>query len=302
MRLLLACLALWAHLALGIQPVQVAPDVYVFVGTGSDVTAANHGFVANSGFIIGADGIIVVDTGTSFRHGREMRAAIAKISQRPIRLVVLTHAAQEFIFGAAAFQEPGISILAQRKSAELMRARCATCLARLQRTLGKGYMRGSKVIAPDQLIDGSTTLNVAGREIELHYYGWASSLGDMVVFDRRSGVVFAGGLVSTGRIPDLHDGDLKGWLAALDSLEKLPATCLVPGFGAPVCPADVASTRSYLTTLDSAVRAQYRSGASLLNVSRETPLPAFSHWAMYATTHPRNVQQRFLEVEREEFR
>ena len=301
MRLLLACLAFWSHLAFGIQPIRVAPDVYAFVGTGGDVNPANRGFVANSGFIVGADGIIVIDSGTSYRHGLDMRAAIAKASRRPIRLVILTHAAQEFIFGAAAFQELGVPILAHRKSAEWMRARCETCLARLQRTLGRGFMHGSKVVTPNRLIDETTALNIAGREINLLSFGWGSSPGDLVVFDRRSNVVFAGGLVSIGRVPDLRDGELTGWLAALESVERLRATCLVPGFGAPVCPADVGPTRGYLTALDTAVRARYRSGASLLDVSRETRLPAFSRWAMYATTHPRNVQQRFLEVEREEF-
>ena len=72
--------------------------------------------------------------------------------------------------------------------------------------------------------------------MELLYFGWASTPGDLAVLDRDSGVVFAGELVSAGRIPELRDGKLDGWLQALDRLRHVPARVVVPGHGRPAEP------------------------------------------------------------------
>ena len=301
LRFLIAFLVAWPLLVFGLEPVRVAPNVYAFIGDGGEVSPANLGFVGNAGFIVGDEGVVVVDTGISYRFAGEMVAAIGRVSRKPIRLAILTHAAQEFIFGAALFQEHGIPVLAHRKSAELMRARCENCLKNLRGILGEDSMQGSTVVIPDRQITDSKTLTVGGRIIDLLYYGWGSTPGDLVVFDRESGVAFAGGLVSIGRVPDLHDGDFKGWLSALDQLSALPATHIVPGFGPPVLPADIRKTRQYLTALNAAVRTQYRKGTSLMDVPLHTPLPLFENWKQYSSLHPRNVQQIFLQLEKKEF-
>lgn len=299
---LVTCLTLWPLFAFGLQPIRVTPDVYAFLGDAEQITPANNGFVANAGFIIGADGIIVIDTGSSYRFAGEMLDAIGRISKKPIRAVILTHATQEFIFGAARFQEQGVPVLAQRKSAELMRSRCEICLANLRRTLGGDYMQGTRVVEPDEIIDASITRFIAGRKIGLLHFGWGSTAGDLIVVDYSSGVIFAGGLVSAQRIPDLRDGDLRGWLLVLDKLDRLRAKAIVPGFGSVIRPGDTRYTRDYLISLDRMVRAQYRKGTSLLRVTTQAELPSYAAAKQYRELHARNVQQVFLDVEREEFR
>src|SRR5262245_61239940 len=86
---------------------RIAEDVYAFIGKPEEVSAANRGFVANSGFIVGPSGVVVIDTGISYRHGRRMLDAIARVTDRPVELVINTHAVQEFLFGNAAFEERG---------------------------------------------------------------------------------------------------------------------------------------------------------------------------------------------------
>jgi glyoxylase-like metal-dependent hydrolase (beta-lactamase superfamily II) len=84
--------------------------------------------------------------------------------------VILTHAIQEFIFGAAAFEELGVPILAHRKTAELMRARCEHCLARLKPILGED-LDGTRLVTPTQLIDESVVIEQSGRTLEIQSFG-----------------------------------------------------------------------------------------------------------------------------------
>lgn len=294
--LLLLC---WAP-ARALQPVPVAQDVYAFVGAVDEPGPANGGFAANAGFIVAREGIVVIDSGASYRHGRAMLAAIRRVSSKPVVLVINTHASQDFLFGNAAFVQAGAALLTHRRSAELMRERCAHCLENLQRLLGAEAMRGTRLVIPQQLVDGSQMLRVAGRELELLHYGWTATPGDLAVLDRRSGVLFAGALASVGRVPETRDGKLGPWVVALDALLRLPARRLVPGHGVVTDLVEVRRTRSYLLDLDALVQRLYAERLSLLEALDRSDLPAYRDWGAYATVHRRNVQQRYLELELED--
>ena len=67
-------------LAADLEPVKIVEGVYAFVGELGEPTVQNEGNVGNSGFIVGADGVVVVDTGISYRHGQAMLRAIARVT------------------------------------------------------------------------------------------------------------------------------------------------------------------------------------------------------------------------------
>jgi glyoxylase-like metal-dependent hydrolase (beta-lactamase superfamily II) len=286
--------------AAALEPVEVAPHVYAFLGVPGEIGPDNGGNVANSGFIVGEQGVVVIDTGISYRYGRAMLDAIARVSHKPVALVIVTHAVQEFLFGNAAFAERGVPLLAHTQTVELMRSRCDHCLANLRAILGEEAMAGTRLVVPQRTVSGTTTLTAGGRTLELLHFGWASTPGDLAVLDRASGVLFAGGLVCNGRIPELRDGQLPGWLGALDGLEALPAGRIVPGYGPLSDKRGIEQMRRYLLDLDKQVRALYRSGSSLLEALDRADLPAYAGWSMYPGNHRRNVQQRYLQLELDE--
>jgi glyoxylase-like metal-dependent hydrolase (beta-lactamase superfamily II) len=297
--LLLSCLLASVH-AYALEPMALADGVYAFIGERGEISPANLGNVGNSGFIVGASGVIVIDTGASYRHGQRMISAIRGITDKPIALVVVTHAVQEFVFGNAAFAEIGAELLTHTKTAELMRQRCNHCLENLVSQLGQEAMSGTRLVVPDRTIEGSQAMRVAGRDIELLHFGWASTPGDLAVLDRASGVVFAGGLLSNGRIPELRDGQLAGWLQALAALERTPARIIVPGHG-PVGGRDLVDlTAAYLRALDEQVQSMYKRGATLTQTVDEVALPAFAQWDLYSTVHRQNALHRYLQLETEE--
>jgi glyoxylase-like metal-dependent hydrolase (beta-lactamase superfamily II) len=260
----------------------------------------NKGFIANAGFIVGAEGVIVIDTGASYRHGEAMLAAIARVTPKPVKQVIITHAVQDFVFGAAAFVERGIPMLTHRKTAELMRARCEHCLGNLRKVLGDEIMAGTRLIIPEQLIDASATMRIAGREIDFLHFGWASTPGDLVVLDRESGVMFAGGIVTASRVPEIRDGQLRGWLDALTALRKLGARRVVPGYGRILSPDEMGQTAEYLRRLDAKMRDLYSRGVGLMEAVDGSGMDAYGAWSQYPDVHRRNALHRYLQIELED--
>ena len=279
-----------------LQPQEVAAGVYAFIGDVGEASAANRGFVGNSGFIVGASGVTVIDTGTSARHALRMLDAIAGVTGKPVELVIVTHAVQEFLFGAGAFADRGIPILAHAETSKLMQARCGHCLKNLQELLGT-EMEGTRLVLPGRHIEATTTLESGGRRLELIYSGWASTPGDLAVLDVASGVLFAGGLACVGRIPDIRDSDFEGWQRALRRLQELKPARVVPGHGPVSGVAALTRTLSYLDALDARVKRLYAQSSSLMDAVENARLPDYRNWSMYATTQRQNALHRYLQLE-----
>ena len=74
---------------------KVSEEIYLAVGYG----------LANSAMIIGDDGVIIVDTLESIESANEVLAEFRKITQKPIRAVVLSHNHYDHVSGIQAFVE-----------------------------------------------------------------------------------------------------------------------------------------------------------------------------------------------------
>src|SRR5579872_4979576 len=80
---------------------QLKPDVYWVEG----------GAGANTGFIIGKAGVIVIDAKTTPDSAKDMLAEIGKITPKPVTHVILTHSDGDHVNGLAAFPL-GLTIIA----------------------------------------------------------------------------------------------------------------------------------------------------------------------------------------------
>lgn len=288
------------------DPVQVAPGVYMLQGAVGEAEPVNSGRVGNAGFVVGPSGVVVIDSGTSYRQGQALLQAVGRVTTQPVRLLLLTHTRQEFLFGAAAFVERGIPVQMHRRAAQLMAARCEGCLKTLRRVLGDTEMQGTVVVKPNLLFEESPTLALIGRPLRLLYFGHSSGPGDVAVLDETTGSLFAGGLLDNQRIPDVQDATLPGWHAALQALAALSAPStpgspqlqrVIPGHGPLAGPELPTTVARYLRELEAQARALLRQGAPLSAVPDALELPAFKHWDQYDTIHRRNAAVVFLRLE-----
>ncbi len=282
-----------------VEAVEVAAGVYMVQGAPGEPDTDNLGRIGNAGFIVGQTGVLAIDTGTSYRHGVALLAAIRRVTDKPVRLVLITHTRQEFLFGAAAYRERGIPIHMQQQAAGLMRSRCERCLKTLKQVLGEDAMQGTAMFKPDEEYEPSHPISLIGRPVQVLYFGHSSGPGDVAVLDRQTGVLFAGGLLDHQRVPDVQDSDLDGWTRALQALRKLPLSAIVPGHGPVASPKLIDTVERYLAQLRARALALLQAGTALSDVPDATVLPEFALWDQYETIHRRNASILFVRFERD---
>lgn len=275
---------------------QVAPGVYVHTGAIALMTAANEGAIANVGFVIGGNGVAVIDTGGSVREGRRLLAAIRAITDKPIQYVINTHGHPDHVFGNAAFGSPAIFVghhnlpraLAERGSYYLKSFRASM----------DGLLDDVKIVPPTMTVADQMTLDVGHRALTLQAWPASHSDSDLTVLDEASGTLFAGDLVFVRHIPVL-DGSIRGWLKTIDDLARIPAQRVIPGHGpAPSpWPGALADERRYLQRLESDCRDLIKRGVPLSEASQLAGASEKSRWELFEDYNARNATAAYSELE-----
>ena len=304
--LLLWLLAAAAAAHAGAAPLrveQVAPGVYVHIGQHKDVEDGYDGDIANIGFVVGTDAVAVIDTGGSYAVGMALKEAVRAITRLPIRYVINTHMHPDHVFGNSAFIEDGRGAQAQPlfighpMLAEAMALRSEVYLRNLKKQLGSGADK-SRLVAPGQTVQGRLTLDLGRRKLELRAWPKAHTNTDLTVFDAASGSLWTGDLLFIERTPAI-DGDIHGWLAAMEALDKLPAATTIPGHG-PVTRAGrqaLARQRAYLGTLLGDVRASIRQGTGMSAAMETAAAAERGRWQLFDVVNRRNVNLIYPSLE-----
>jgi quinoprotein relay system zinc metallohydrolase 2 len=293
-----ACLCCLPGVAGAAQRVdEPSPGVFVRRGPDEEATARNLGGIANIGFVIGRDAVLVTDPGGSLADGAWLRAEIRARTDRPIRHVVISHVHPDHSFGAGAFTGDGPDFVGHPLLADELAVRGDFYRAGMAELVGAENV--GPVVMPTRTVGPQgATIDLGGRRLVLRAHPPAHTHSDLSMLDPDAGLLFPADLLFVGRIPSL-DGSLMGWLAELDALEALGARSAVPGHGpALVEPAAaIAPLRRYLTTLRDDVRGAIAEGRTLAEATGTAGLSERGNWALFDDYNGRNVTQAYKELE-----
>jgi quinoprotein relay system zinc metallohydrolase 2 len=275
---------------------QAAPGVYVHVGAIALMSAANEGAIANVGFVVGDDGVAVVDSGGSVREGARLLAAVRAVTNKPIRYVINTHEHPDHVFGNAAFAPPTVFVGHHDLPRELA-ARGAYYLKSFRPSMG-ALLDDVKIVPPTLTVAHELTLDLGRRPPLLKAWPPSHSASDLTVLDQTSGTLFAGDLVFLRHIPVL-DGSITGWLQTIDKLSHLHAQRVIAGHGpAPApWPGALADQRAYLERLRDDCRDLIKRGVPLETAARVAAASEKSHWELFEAYNARNATAAYSELE-----
>ena len=282
---------------------RLADGVYAVVG---DTGRGSEGR-PNAGFVVTDSGVLVVDALASPEDGQRLLRAIAAVTPRPVRWLVLTHHHPDHHFGAIALKRAGARVIAHPDRATLASENGDSAfVAAWTAVVGAKAMRGFAFAdRPDVPVTHDTTLHVGGRELRLIYPGPAHTPGDLAVWLPAERVLFAGDLLVEDGGTMVVDGNSRVLLAALDRLEALGARVAVPGHGrvarGPGTPpsALIDTTRCYVERMRATMRRAVADGTSMSRVLARMPPADSGHPVSRASRDRRNAVRIYLEMERE---
>ncbi len=276
---------------------EVAPGIHVRRGLDEDATSANDDAIANIGFVVGRDAVAVIDPGGSLGDGRRLRASIRKVTLAPIRYVVMTHGHPDHVFGAGAFQQDHPEFIGHHRLPQALAVRGEYYRKRLEQTLGPG--RAGPIVAPTRLVQDQDEIDLGGgRVLQLTAYAVAHSDCDLTVLERQAATLFTGDLLFVQRVPSL-DGSLKGWLAALSTLQSVPARLAVPGHGPTSVkwPSGSLELERYLNGLLRETRQALKRGIGIEAAVTAVGQSERQRWKLFDDYQGHNVTQAFKELE-----
>jgi glyoxylase-like metal-dependent hydrolase (beta-lactamase superfamily II) len=211
---------------------KVVDNVFAIVGPLGQRSADNDGLNANYGFIVTPDGVILIDSGASRLGAEKLAAAVARVTDKPVRWVINTGSQDHRWLGNAYFAEKGAETIALARTAATQNQFAEQHLGMLKNFLGERLNGTVPQSATKRLLSGDeATLELGGETVVLRYTD-AHFSGDAWVWLPKRNVVFTGDLVFVDRLLGvLPWSSVKKSQKASHALVELNPKHIVPGHG-----------------------------------------------------------------------
>ncbi len=274
---------------------QIGSGLYAYIADGDP----------NSGIIVGDDGVMVVDAQPTPAMANDLIARVAKVTDKPIKYVLLSHYHAVRTLGAAAYTDA--EFLASDTTRGLIAERgmqdMESEIARLPR-----LFRAAESIPgltwPTFTFPDQTSVWLGRREVRIMHIGRGHTAGDVIAVVPDAGVVFCSDLVEYQSACYCGDAHFTDWPATLDNLAEMQANVLVPGRGAALTTPEmvvegIALTSDFISTLYGSVSESVAKGRSLkeaFDFARLAMDPKFKTFAAYEHCLPFSVTRAYDEA------
>ena len=276
---------------------ELAPGVYALTAEGDP----------NSGVVVGDDSVLVIDARATPVMAKELVAHVRKVTDKPIRHVLLTHYHAVRVLGASGYEER-VNVIASDATRDMI-------VERGKQDMNSEIQRFPRLFRAKETIPGLTwpnivfhdrmTLWLGNREVQIVHAGRGHTRGDTIAWLPKEKVLFSGDLVEYGATPYCGDAHFGDWPGTLDRLAAYRPQALVPGRGeALTAPEQVSQglkeTRAFLEDLFRIARAGAEAGHTLKQVydtAMRELRPKYGHWVIFDHCMPFDVSRAYDEAQ-----
>jgi len=206
---------------------------------------------AHSFFYVGPDEVLVIDAKMTTKAAGQVLAAIRKLTDKPVRRVVLTHSDGDHVNGLAGYPSPLTIISHANARQDIARANKAAT---------------TKLPLPNETFAKQLNLYLGDVEVQLRHFGPAHTSGDVVVCIPSAKAAIVGDLVFVGRDPLIHahkKGSSFGLVSVLKSLLQLDVNVFLSGHSDAVDRKTVEALAAQIEQKQAKVKALVQEGKTL---------------------------------------
>lgn len=284
----------------------LSPNVWYFEGESGVASRENRGFMSNAGFVVTPNGVVVFDALATPALAEAMIAAIRRVTPKPIRRVIVSHYHADHVYGLQVFKAAGADIWARDEGKQYLVSDLARDrLAQRRQDLSPWVNDRTHLVPADRWLsfhnEEPIRFELGGMRFQLINGGDSHTPGDLMLSVPDEGVLFAGDLFFTGRLPFVVDGNTREWLKALGRLEQSAPLIVVPGHGPASLDAakDLAITRQYLEFLRERMGHAVNELQTFEEAYTATDWSAFAKLPTFDLANRRNAYTVFLEMQAE---
>jgi cyclase len=253
---------------------QIAPDLYfLFDFDGS-----------NCVFLVTDDGVLLIDTRTHPREGRDLLARIRKITDRPVKWVINSHFHGDHHMGNIVFKELGATFVAQEETARIMaRVQPKEMARRVDGFAKRGLDPAEvKLVLPDVTFDSRMTIRLGGREVRLFYLGPGQQAGDTFVAFPHARALFTPGAFGKHSMPNmLFTPSVDNWVKLLNEVAAMDVDTILPAHGDVATRADAKELAAMLADEYATVKDAVNRGVPLDQAIATLTFPQYKDWRNY---------------------
>lgn len=250
----------------------------------------------NTGFVIGSDGVAVIDDFQTPEAAQALLDAIRKITPLPIRYVIDTHYHLDHVMGNGVFAKAGAVVMAQENVRAWERSENLKFFGAEPKPEDEALVAG--LTLPSLTYKQGVTLWLGDREVMVKVMQGHTG-GDSAVFVPDAKVMFTGDLFWNHDLPNLIDADTAQQIRTNEDFLKYSDCTFVPGHGEVGKAADVGAFKDYLVNLRKAVgdaRAAGKSGQALTDAVRAVLKPGYSSWGFFDHFIQPNIDETDAEL------
>lgn len=307
-RLIIIVISLFVFGSAGAAPVMPQPKVvkinervYALLGPMGQPSSHNQGYMVNSTVIIGEQGVILIDSGSSDEVGKNIAKTIAKLTTKPVTHVINTHHHGDHVLGNIVFGQA--EIISSEICRDMVNKTGDEWIALMENLIGH-KLPNTHPVPASVVFSGENARverNIQGVKLLFWVPKGSHTVGDMMVYLPEDKVLVGGDILVNRTIPVMRDAMVKNWVDTLEQVQTFDARTIVPGHGPLMKLDDVNRLQRQMAVFYAGVEAGYKKGLSDSETRKTLDVREWKKLEGFDANIGSNVNRTYLEVEQASF-
>jgi cyclase len=276
------------------RTVKVADNVYTY----EDFHAGPEKFTTTNMFVVTRDGVLVADGQGSVAETKGLVDAIAKVTPKPITIVVIASDHGDHTAGNAAFPA-GVRYIIHPTSKAILDRSAEAFAQRAARGGGPGAAPW-KPPADADLVADRASFNMGGEEFQILFLGRSHTGGDLAVWLPRQKILFLSEIYLNRVFPAMRSAYPSEWLKALDRAEAMKANIYIAGHGftetGPVSQEEIRAYHKAMEAVIAEATRLYKAGVPVEDAVKQANWGDYASWTLASSQGPIAIRKVYEEL------